>query len=217
MPVTGSAGAAVQSSGISHPISLNYASGAISISQPLNCEIPCPTAQRGGGGGGESLEEIHHHHLHHHPLYSDEYFHSQQPNYPQTLLTVVTQTAAPPQSNRMTTDLSDWVVDTPSKGSILDDSMISPVPTGDATSATQITPSTASSSSSTNDCPQQELWWTEGLVMQAQQEYPGELGEKKKKEENLKFWTRFINDSFLSSHWQSVLPLLCPADALALE
>lgn len=80
----------------------------------------------------------------------------------------------------MTTDLPEWdVVETgPSKGeisSLMDNShgMISPPPV----TATEITASAASSSSSQAESPQQDLWWTEGLAMQAQQEYPGELGK----------------------------------------
>lgn len=196
MPVTE---AAVQSSGISHPLhslSLNYTSGAAvaavaaSISQPLNCEIPYPSA----GGGGEADQPYHQSHLLHHHSSSDHLnlqqqsqslhcfsYPAQQQNYSQSLLAVVGSKSSYSQSrDRMTTDLPEWDVETPAKGdiSMLDNShgMISPTADGIAT-ATQITASTASSSSSTIDSPQQDLWWTEGLVMQAQQEYPGELGE----------------------------------------
>ena len=170
--VTGSSGAAVQSSG---------------ISQPLNCEIPS------AGGDTDHLYHHHHHHLHHpHLDQQQHYYHS---HYQSSLLAVVGSTGTPPAqsedeqqsgqtqhqiSDRMTTDLADWDVDAPTKGSMshMETSQgINSPPTTAAHTATQITASTASSSSSATESPQQDLWWTEGLAMQAQQEYPGELGE----------------------------------------
>lgn len=170
MPITGTQ-AVVQSSGISHPISLNYGSSAVAAAaspatQPLNCEIPYPSAAVIGG-------DAHYQHYYHHQ------------HYPSSLLAVVGAAPSsqshedPDLGSRMTTDIPDWDVETPSKasGAILDNShsMISPL----APTATQIpsTGSTGSGSSSNNDSPQQDLWWTERLAMEAQQEYPGELGK----------------------------------------
>lgn len=163
MPITGNSGAAVQSSG---------------ISQPLNCQIPLADHHH--------LYNHHHHQLDHHQQQQQSHFY--HTHYQSSLLAVVgtTPPAHPedPQSaaERMTTDLSDWDVEAASEGkgeisTMMDNSahgMISPPTAPD----TQITTSNASSgASSTGEAPQQELWWTEGLVMQAQQEYPGELGK----------------------------------------
>lgn len=172
MPVTGS-GPVVQSSG--------------GISQPLNCEIPS------AGGEADHLYLHHHHHHHHlHQQQQSHYYH--HPHYQSSLLAVVGAAGAlnsddpleQEHPGRMTTDLPEWDVDpttTPSKGdiSLMDTShgMISPQQPQTVT-VSQIVASAASSSSSQAESPQQELWWTEGLAMQAQQEYPGELGNDKK-------------------------------------
>lgn len=164
MPVEGS-GAVVHTSG---------------ISQPLNCEIPS------AGGDADHLYPPHHHHPLEQAHYS--YHHTYSHHYQSSLLAVVGSTGTPPSqeesqqviTDRMTTDLQEWDVENPSKGdiSMMDNShgMISPPPT--TVTGAQITASAASSSSSgAAESPPQDLWWTEGLAMQAQQEYPGELGE----------------------------------------